>query len=590
MENTPAFKLKTYLSDKFNLAILLLLQLFTVIISNSKLAGEDDLFWYLSAGRYITETGTVPSSDVFGFTTSGIPWIPYEWFWDIIVYNLFTNGGYIFLHIFSTMIILIIINLVIYNMARLKVNILIISFVIPLLLLGTALRLSVKPHLASYLCLSLVATILISYRYFKRGNLKLLFWLPLIFLFWINSHMGVMAGFFLLGLFFLGELHGFIFKRAYTGSNIRQLSAKEIVQLAVFIALSAAVTLFNPHGITTYLYAINTVSLKQLENIYEWMPPFSSPYLLTFQNFIYYVFILGIIPVLLYSFKRKDYLPVIISSGFFIYSLKSLRFTVDFMLVSAVFIAMAVSSLYFKKASSDSDKSAVFNKITMAAVIILLIVMVPGNYLYKLTGHPRSFGYGIDETNFPVKLFDFVRTSKISETGSKPLNTYENGGFFAWNFPDKKGFIGSRTISDSVWNDYTNIINLQPGFENKLAEIGFDYVIWNVPFVNYGTNPALLNYGLLSYLFNDTTGWSLVFWDDRSFLFVKNNTQFKSITENYSYKYITPYNLYFRQNIITEGMKNDTVRVESELKRKMNEDGRGLFTVALNKFIQSLRQ
>lgn len=566
-----------------NIIIIIAIELLTVFIANSKLAGEDDLFWYLSTGRYIVQTGTVPSSDVFGFTTAGIPWIPYEWGWDVLIYYIYSAGGYIALHVLSTLIILTIVNLILYNLIRLKVNYIIVSIIIPLLLLGAALRFSVKPHLVSYLCITLLLTIIIHYRYINRNSQKILFFIPLIFIVWINMHMGIMAGFFLLGLYFLSEAAGTIFSKK-TLSKIRPLTFKELSAAGIIILVSAIVTLINPHGIKTYEYAFKTVSLKQLEAIYEWISPLSGQYLFTFQNYIYYVFIIGIIPVFIYSYKQKDFLPFLLSAGFFLYSSRAIRFVADFMLVTAIFIPIAVDYLAWFK---TNEKSSIenFNKAIMAGVIVLLVVMIPGNYLYKITGHPRTFGFGIDESHFPVKLFSFLESSEIINKGERPFNSYETGGYFAWNFPGKKGFIGSRTISDSVWNEYTQIINIAAGFEEKLNKNGFDYFIWSVPFVNYAKNPALLDVGILSYLFKENNTWKLVYWTDNDFLFIKNEPKFKDIINSFEYKYLTPYNLYFDKKKISNGLENDRISTEIEINRKLNEDSKGIFTQAMLKLV-----
>jgi hypothetical protein len=565
-------------SISINIILLIALELFIIFISNSKLAGEDDLFWYLSTGRYIVESSSIPSSDVFGFTTSGVPWIPFEWGWDIIIYYIHSAGGYLGLHILSTCLILIIINLIIYNLIKLKTNYTLISIAVVLLLLGIALRFSVKPHLISYMFIALLLTIIIRYRYINRGSYKILFYIPLIFLVWINMHMGVLAGLFLLGLYFLSELTGTVFSNRLKSQTVKALSKNELIRLGLVIFLSAAATLMNPHGIKTYLHAFHIISMKQLDIIYEWVSPFSEIYMFSFSNFIYYIFIIGLIPVFLYSVRNKDFTPLMLTTGFFVYSLSAARLMVDFMLVSVIFTTVSVNYIISIDKNEKLAAADNINKYVMACVIILLTVMIPGNHLYKITEHPRSFGYGIDENNFPVKMFDFMKRTNMTGIGEKPFNSYETGGFFAWNFPNKKGFIGSRTISDEVWNNYTSILNSQPGFENIIERTGFDYVMWSVPFLNYAQNPSLLDYGILSYLFRNNDKWKLVYWDDTSFLFVKNESKFNTIIKENEYIYISPYNAYFNKAHLGIGIENEKEVIDKEMSRKLKEDSEGRFT------------
>lgn len=576
-------------TSSVNIILLIAIEIFIVLISNSKLAGEDDLFWYLSTGRYIVQTGSIPSADVFGFTTAGIPWIPVEWGWDIINYYVHSAGGYLGLHILSTCIILLIFNLLLYNLVKLKTNYTVLSIVIVLLSLGISTRLSVKPHLVSYLSIALLLTVIIRYRYLNRDGYKALYFLPVIFLVWINMHMGVLTGLLLLSLYFVSELGGSFFAQKLSTSPVRPLSKKELIRLGMVIFLCASVTLLNPQAIKTYQFVFSVVSLKQLESIYEWMPPFSEMNLFTFTNFIYYTFIAGLIAVFIYSRKSKDIAPIIVCAGFFLYSLSAIRTTIDFMLVSSVFTAFSLSYLLKKEQSEKLMRIEIINKYVIAVVIILLIVMLPGNYLYKMTGQARTFGYGIDENNFPVKMFEFIKKNNIAEIGEKPFNSYETGGFFAWNFPGKRGFIGSRTINDKVWNEFTSILNIQPGFEKTVNETGFDYFMWMVPFLNYSQNPALLDNGLLSYLFRNNEEWKLVFWNDNSFLFVKNEAKFRNIIAENEYKYLTPFNFYFNREYLNKGIREEKSTTENELTRRQSQDPDGRFTRALINYVKNFK-
>jgi hypothetical protein len=211
----------------------------------------------------------------------------------------------------------------------------------------------------------------------------------------------------------------------------------------------------------------------------------------------------------------------------------------------------------------------------------VLILSIPNNSLYSLLGYPRKFGIGFDAENFPVKMYKFMKDNDVQNTGSRPFNTYETGGFFIWNFPEKKNFIGGRTIFHKVWDDYTSIINLQQGFESKIDSLNFDYFIWMVPLVNYAQSPHLMGVGILSYLFTKTENWRLVYWDDKSFLFVKNYPIFDQLVLKYEYKYITPFNFYFRKSAIERGFSEEKETVLRELKRKQREDPLGKFQIEL---------
>lgn len=52
-----------------------------------------DLFWHLSAGRWIAAHGAVPVSDAFSFTRFGAPWIDFEWLTQLLWYGVSAAAG-----------------------------------------------------------------------------------------------------------------------------------------------------------------------------------------------------------------------------------------------------------------------------------------------------------------------------------------------------------------------------------------------------------------------------------------------------------------------------------------------------------------
>jgi hypothetical protein len=137
-------------------------------------------------------------------------------------------------------------------------------------------------------------------------------------------------------------------------------------------------------------------------------------------------------------------------------------------------------------------------------------------------------------------MFKFIKESGLNKDFDNVFNTYEMGGYYVWNFPDKKNFIGSRGINDEIWNQYTKVINTEPGYLAVLDSSKVDNVLWFVPNLNYGMNPALLKLPLLDFLSHT---WSLVYWDDVSFVFVREMKDNARFLVRYLYNYLTPFNI-----------------------------------------------
>ncbi|MEW5906113.1 MAG: hypothetical protein AB1734_04940 [Elusimicrobiota bacterium] len=60
-----------------------------------------DIFWHLSAGRRMAETGALIRADFLSWTMPGEPWTNFEWLVQFIYHHLFSAGGWTALFIFK---------------------------------------------------------------------------------------------------------------------------------------------------------------------------------------------------------------------------------------------------------------------------------------------------------------------------------------------------------------------------------------------------------------------------------------------------------------------------------------------------------
>ena len=120
----------------------------------------------------------------------------------------------------------------------------------------------------------------------------------------------------------------------------------------------------------------------------------------------------------------------------------------------------------------------------------------------------------------------------------------------------------------------------KPGFETKLKNYDFDYFIYLAP--DLVRAPNEMEQTILSYLSRHPEEWKLVFWDDKSFLFVKNLPKFKEVIDKYEYKYATPYNFLYQKNVLEKAATEYPEQLRSEMKRKLSEDQNGLIINSIN--------
>ena len=574
---TPAKEL----NPAIEYALLIVFALFIVLFTTFKITGDDDVFWHLATGRYIIETGHVPSTDIFGFVTQGQEWMPFEWGWDVITYGLYNLGGYEALSIFRTLIFLSIFWIFYSALTKFKVPAVLTVAFMTLLAFGIMDRLTPRPHAASLLFMASLVYILCDYRYFRRGSGKLIYFLPVMFLLWANIHMGIIAGLFLFAVYLTAEYINYYNRK----SSVLPLERRQLRMLTILFLLSAVLALANPNFIQTYVYAYDHTKMKLLETINEWRSPFDSMFGSGFVTTIYKVFLFGGLTILYYSFRKKDVLPALVYVSFALYSVRAVRFTVDYLIIIFVFFVVSVDYLIddaWKKKFNGFLKRSLVPYALIGGLLIYFIISIPNNKLYlEQLQYYRVFGFGINPDFIPVQMFDFMRENRIPQTGEKPLNHFGTGGFLVWNFPEARNFIDSRNLNDEIFSEYSSLMTKKAGFENKLRQYDFDYSIYLAP--DLVRQPAEMEQTIVSYMSKKPDEWKLVFWDDKSFLFLKNLPKFKEIIDKYEYRYATPYNLIYNKQILENAVKTDPDRLKSEIERKLSEDPNGLIINTINR-------
>jgi hypothetical protein len=78
---------------------------------------DPDIWWHFRTGQWIFSHGQVPMSDPFSAYGVGKPWIAYSWFFEILVYSLFTKLGFMGILVFTVTLSLLI-TLVLHGALR----------------------------------------------------------------------------------------------------------------------------------------------------------------------------------------------------------------------------------------------------------------------------------------------------------------------------------------------------------------------------------------------------------------------------------------------------------------------------------------
>ncbi|HRE11677.1 MAG TPA: hypothetical protein PK605_00685 [Ignavibacteria bacterium] len=567
-----------------------LLGIFLVLVfmaASYKISGDDDIFWHLATGRYIVEHKVVPDKDVFGHITSGSEWIPFEWGWDVMTYGLYNIGGLNAILLFRSLAFCFIFFVLYMLLRKFKINSFLSIAVLFVLLVAIMDRFSARPHILTYIFFVLLLYILLSYKYIDRqGFTRKLYFIPVIFLLWANSHMGVLAGGLILFVFTVTETIIYLKPGKFSSGEIKTLNKTELRNLWIISAASALMLLVNPHGFSTYVYAYDHTQMKMLESVNEWQSPFSPKMDFGFIITLYKVFMFAGIFILYYAYKKKDLLFALIYLSFVIYSVRAIRFTVDYEIIIAVFVIISLSYTLSLIRSTDFRKLYNGNvlKGILAIFFVYIVSQIPSNAIYEKIQYYRIYGWGINTDFMPEQLFNFKKENNITGT---PYNHFGTGGYLVWNFPGEKNYIDSRNLNDEIHNEYDAIMVMQPGFEKKLEERGVDYVIYLDPDLIRRPNDLKR---LVTNYFSTNKKWKLVFWDDKSMLFVKDVPKFSEVIQKYEYKVLDPYDALFNRADFESNVKQNPDAVKLEVKRKLDTEPNGFLFQTLNQAVNKIMQ
>ena len=146
---------------------------------------DPDVWWHIRVGQNILSTHHWPTHDPFSFTVAGTPWLAYEWLGDVVIGSAERFAGVRGLD--ALLIILAsAVMLALYYYATLRSGNSKAGFVSAGLLCSLAFAsFNLRPQMFGYLFLVLTLILL---EHFRRGKSWALWFLPPLFLIWINTH------------------------------------------------------------------------------------------------------------------------------------------------------------------------------------------------------------------------------------------------------------------------------------------------------------------------------------------------------------------------------------------------------------------
>jgi hypothetical protein len=396
--------------------LLSLLAFFTVLHRFN----DTDTWWHLRMGQVVWTTHTIPTTDIFSYTTRHHAWVPHEWLAQLSLYLFYRAGGYQ-----GMMLWLVILAAAVlvsgYLLCTLYSGNAKTAFIgaLTLWIFATA-GLSIRPQLPGYL-LMLVELILLELG--RTRSPRWFFALPPLFALWVNIH-----GSFSFGIIILAVVLGCSFIPGRWGLIVaRPLNARSRKIFAVCAALSVAALALNPDGVRQIFYSIDLLVNQpvSLRFVSEWAPLTiaSERGLALFATLL----LIGLLVCIRQSYIRVDEVLLVLLATFA--ALQHSRLVFVFGVVVAPIVARLIAPLW---EGYDPQHDVPW----------LNAVMIGCSALILWAGFPSAatLGRTVQESN-PSQAVNYIRASHLS---GPMLNAYDFGGYLIWALPERPVFIDGR--------------------------------------------------------------------------------------------------------------------------------------------------
>jgi hypothetical protein len=402
---------------------------------------DPDLWWHIKVGQNILATHHWPTTDPFSFTVGGTPWIAYEWLGDVLLGAVARYGGLLGLDVLL-IVLASVVMLALYAYGTLRSGNSKAGFVASGLLCSLAFAsFNLRPQMLGYLFLVLV---LIALERFRQGHRRTLWFLPPLFLIWINTHGSWVIG---LGVIFVFWTSGLLEFRL-GGIAAQRWSSTERIRLEFVFLLCLAAIPLTPYGTRLAAYPFTVASALPLNvgNVLEWQPmPFNIAGGKLFLGVVLAFFVAQMVFQLTWRLAE-----VVLFFGGIMMACLHVRFLLLFV---PFFTPLFATLLARWLPPYDRNKDRyVLNAVLMAAVVVAMVKYFP----------TRTDVKGIVARSFPARAVEYLHQHPVS---GPMYNTYGYGGYLIWALPEKKVFIDGRGDlyeDGGVFSEYLEVADLKP--------------------------------------------------------------------------------------------------------------------------------
>ncbi len=448
------------------------------IVVNSNFALNEDLGRHIKLGEVISQTKSVPTTNLFTYTNPDFPFINHHWLAELFFYLINLYAGLQTITLIKIAVIIIAV-FIIFSLANKIAGFLPALFSASLLAPIMMTRADERPEIFGFLFFAILLLILFGS---ENPPKKYLAVIPFILVIWINTHLSFIYGVFLLSVFLLKNIWLFY----------KKMSAKNDFIFYFSIFITSILALFiNPNGVSGVLYPLKIFQnygymIVENQDVFFLLTRIGNkliPYFLVvapiiITTIIYAIFLNKKIRFVNYQLPITNYSLSVIALIFSALSFLALRNFPFFVLSAIPAFAIAlkiISEKYLKK----------WRKYETTAILVLIIINLTfAIFLYQKPNFnlaiAENYKNGVDfflKNNLPGNIF----------------NNFDIGGYLDYRlYPRYQTFVDNRPEA------------FPKEFFAKYRQIQTDSVIRRAEFKKYNINSVIFSV-------NDITPWAQEF-------------------------------------------------------------------------------
>ena len=477
-----------------------------VCVLSLRLITDFDLGFHLRGGQWMLQHRSFHHLDVFTYTVNQHEYIAMYWLFQIILYVVYAISGYAGLSLLTAFFIVAAFLLLLLRMRRLRVPPAWTAALLLACAFAMEVRFALRPEIMTWIYLLLMLFVLDGY---NEGRHRQLFWLPVIQLFWTNSHGLFILGWFVVTAYFVS---GWVHKR------------KADRTLLAWSACALLASFINPYylkgiGFPFYLLTRLQTSSVFKDFITEFKSPWSvrptanAPFFPSAPIYLYYAAVITSAAGLALTFKKRRLHEFLLWAGFGYLSSTAIRNVPLFIIVAAQIIAVSARDLTdslrpkFKVLKDRIPNAVLPSAFTVLALLLALRVVTDAYYVADR--RKIEFKLGLDRYAQGCGASDFILRHRLD---TRILNDLNRGGWFIWALKQPVYIDGRlEVIQEGLFREY--LASFEPGGLAVLIDkyqpqiIAFDYL----PSIEW------------HYQLRQLPGWRLIYWDESSAIWARKD-------------------------------------------------------------------